>query len=32
MIEALAANGGFRIEHSWTDERGWFAVSLLRVH
>jgi dimethylhistidine N-methyltransferase len=31
MIEALAANGGFDIEQSWSDERNWFAVTLLRV-
>jgi uncharacterized SAM-dependent methyltransferase len=30
MIETMAANGGFRIEQSWSDERGWFTVNLLR--
>jgi dimethylhistidine N-methyltransferase len=31
MIEAIAANGGFRIEQSWSDPRRWFTVSLLRA-
>ncbi len=31
MIEAMAANGGFRIEQSWSDERKWFTVTLLRA-
>jgi uncharacterized SAM-dependent methyltransferase len=31
MIESMAANGGFRIEQSWSDERNWFTVTLLRV-
>lgn len=31
MIEAMSANGGFHIEQSWSDERNWFTVSLLRV-
>ena len=30
MIESMAANGGFRIEQSWSDERDWFTVNLLR--
>lgn len=31
MIESLAANGGFRIEQSWSDARNWFTVTLLRA-
>jgi dimethylhistidine N-methyltransferase len=31
MIESIASNGGFRIEQSWSDERKWFTVSLLRA-
>jgi dimethylhistidine N-methyltransferase len=31
MIKSIAANGGFRIEQSWSDERNWFTVSLLRA-
>jgi hypothetical protein len=31
MIEAIAANGGFRIEQSWSDERKWFTVTLFRA-
>jgi L-histidine N-alpha-methyltransferase len=31
MIESMAANGGFRLEQSWSDERNWFNVTLLRV-
>lgn len=31
MIESLAANGGFRIEQSWSDEREWFTVTLFRA-
>ena len=31
MIESIAANGGFRLEQSWSDERNWFNVTLLRV-
>jgi dimethylhistidine N-methyltransferase len=31
MIEAIAANGGFHIEQSWSDERNWFTVTLLRA-
>ncbi len=31
MIESMAANGGFRIEQSWSDERKWFTVTLLRA-
>jgi dimethylhistidine N-methyltransferase len=30
MIESMA-NGGFRIEQSWSDERKWFTVTLLRA-
>ena len=26
---ALAARGGWAVEHCWTDERGWFGVFLL---
>ncbi len=31
MIESMAANGGFRIEQRWSDERKWFTVTLLRA-
>jgi L-histidine N-alpha-methyltransferase len=31
MIALMASNGGFRIEQSWSDERDWFTVSLLRA-
>jgi L-histidine N-alpha-methyltransferase len=31
MIEALAGNSGFSIEQSWSDERDWFTVTLLRA-
>ncbi len=31
MIEAMASNGGFQIEQSWSDERQWFTVTLLRA-
>jgi L-histidine N-alpha-methyltransferase len=31
MIESMAANGGFHIEQSWSDERNWFTVTLLRA-
>jgi dimethylhistidine N-methyltransferase len=31
MIESIAANGGFRIEQAWSDERNWFTVTLLRA-
>jgi dimethylhistidine N-methyltransferase len=31
MIESIAANGDFHIEQSWSDERNWFTVSLLRA-
>ena len=31
MIASMAANGGFRIEQSWSDEREWFTVTLLRA-
>jgi dimethylhistidine N-methyltransferase len=31
MIESMAANGGFRIEQSWSDARNWFTVTLLRA-
>jgi len=30
MLEALAADGGFRVEARWTDTRQWFADVLLR--
>jgi dimethylhistidine N-methyltransferase len=30
MLASIAANGGFRIEQSWSDERNWFTVNLLR--
>ena len=29
QIRAIAAVSGFRVEKSWTDERGWFSVVLL---
>jgi dimethylhistidine N-methyltransferase len=31
MIASLAANGGFHIEQSWSDERNWFTVTLFRA-
>jgi L-histidine Nalpha-methyltransferase len=31
MIKAVAYNGGFKVERAWSDERHWFAVSLLRA-
>ncbi|HVJ05119.1 MAG TPA: L-histidine N(alpha)-methyltransferase [Candidatus Saccharimonadales bacterium] len=31
MLESLARNGGFRLEQSWSDERNWFTVTLLRA-
>ncbi len=31
MIQAMAKNGGFEIEQSWSDERKWFTVTLLRA-
>jgi L-histidine Nalpha-methyltransferase len=31
MIEAIANNGGFSLERTWTDPRGWFTVHLLRA-
>jgi dimethylhistidine N-methyltransferase len=31
MIESMATNGGFQIEQSWSDERNWFTVTLLRA-
>ncbi len=31
MLETLASNGGFRLEQSWSDERNWFTVTLLRA-
>jgi dimethylhistidine N-methyltransferase len=31
MIESMAYNGGFKIEQTWSDERNWFTVSLLRA-
>jgi dimethylhistidine N-methyltransferase len=31
MIEAIAGNGGFSIEHTWTDPKRWFTVHLLRA-
>jgi len=31
MIEAIAGNGGFRVEQTWSDERDWFRVTLLRA-
>jgi dimethylhistidine N-methyltransferase len=31
MIESMASNGGFHIEQSWSDERQWFTVTLLRA-
>jgi len=32
MIEGIAWNAGLSIEQQWSDERGWFTVSLLRVN
>jgi dimethylhistidine N-methyltransferase len=31
MVGALASNSGFRVEQCWQDDRGWFAVTLLRA-
>jgi L-histidine Nalpha-methyltransferase len=31
MIESMAADSGFRMEQSWSDERNWFTVTLLRA-
>lgn len=31
MLEAIADNGGFRLERTWGDPRGWFTVHLLRA-
>jgi dimethylhistidine N-methyltransferase len=30
-IGALIKDGGFEVEQTWTDERGWFSVTLARV-
>ena len=29
QIHAIAAESGFRVEKRWTDEQGWFSVTLL---
>ncbi|HEY3928718.1 MAG TPA: L-histidine N(alpha)-methyltransferase [Candidatus Koribacter sp.] len=31
MVRAIAGNGGFTIEHTWSDPRRWFTVHLLRA-
>lgn len=31
MIESIASNGGFTLERTWSDERDWFTVHLLRA-
>ena len=31
MIRELFSDGGFVLEHTWTDQRGWFAVHLARA-
>lgn len=31
MIDAIARNGGFQVEQTWADARGWFSVHLLRA-
>lgn len=31
MLEAIAGNGGFRIERTWGDPKNWFTVHLLRA-
>lgn len=31
MIEAIAENGGLHIERTWSDEKQWFTVHLLRA-
>jgi dimethylhistidine N-methyltransferase len=31
MLEAVTFNAGFAIEQSWSDERNWFTVTLLRA-
>ena len=30
-IRLLLSDGGFEVEQTWTDERGWFSVALARV-
>jgi L-histidine N-alpha-methyltransferase len=31
MVQAIAKNGGLKIEHTWSDARQWFTVHLLRA-
>ncbi len=31
MLQAIADNGGFGIERTWSDSRNWFTVHLLRA-
>ncbi len=31
MIDNLLTDAGFEVEQTWTDERGWFSVTLARV-
>jgi len=31
MVEAIAINGGFTLERTWSDPRNWFTVHLLRA-
>jgi dimethylhistidine N-methyltransferase len=31
MVQAIAENGGLHIEHTWSDQRRWFTVHLLRA-
>jgi L-histidine Nalpha-methyltransferase len=31
QAEALLASANFAVEHTWTDDRGWFAVHLARA-
>ncbi|HYE25598.1 MAG TPA: L-histidine N(alpha)-methyltransferase [Clostridia bacterium] len=31
MIDSIARNGGFQVEQTWADRRGWFSVHLLRA-
>jgi uncharacterized SAM-dependent methyltransferase len=31
MVRSLLQDGGFELEHTWTDRRKWFALHLARV-
>jgi uncharacterized SAM-dependent methyltransferase len=30
MVDSILRNAGLRRAHTWTDQRGWFAVHLVR--